>query len=213
MQIYIAHRRKNFHKFWWNEELRSLKEASVESNQMWKAAGKPRQGPIFTKHQSCRSAACNIANVLEKNKNLAPLHTPIHEALLDKDGSTFWKCWRSKFEFDSKCTEVEGCVDSSIIADKFADHFRNTFNYNNVDRMQALKDEYSNVRENYYGLPISDINPFDTEFVSKVIADLKNGRAADIAGLTSEHLQFNHPLLPVVSVSYTHLTLPTILRV
>ena len=64
--------------------------------------------------------------------------------------------------------------------------------------MQALKDEYSNVRENYYGLPISDINPFDTEFVSKVIADLKNGRAADIAGLTSAHLQFSHPILPMV---------------
>jgi len=54
MQIYIAHRRKNFHKFWWNEELRSLKEASVELNQMWKAASKPRQGPIFAKRQSCR---------------------------------------------------------------------------------------------------------------------------------------------------------------
>ena len=48
-----------------NEELRSLKEASVESNQMWKAAGKPRQGSVFTKRQS---SACNIANVLEKTK-------------------------------------------------------------------------------------------------------------------------------------------------
>jgi len=64
--------------------------------------------------------------------------------------------------------------------------------------MQALKDEYTNLHENYSGLPIADTNPFDTELVSKVIADLKNGRAADIAGLTSEHLQFSHPVLPVV---------------
>ena len=164
---------------------------------MWKAAGKPRQGPIFTKHQSCRLQYRKCLR--EKQKLSAVTYTnDLHEAFLNKDGSTFWKCWRSKFDFDSKCTEVECCVDSSIIADKFADHFRNTFNYNNVDRMQALKDEYSNLRENYYGLPISDINPFDTELVSKVIADLKNGRAADIAGLTSAHLQFSYPVLPMV---------------
>jgi len=34
-------------KFWWNEELNSLKEASVDSNKLWKAARKPRTGPIY----------------------------------------------------------------------------------------------------------------------------------------------------------------------
>ena len=38
--------------------------------------------------------------------------------------------------------------------------------------MQALKDEYSNLRENYSGLPISDSNTFDNELFSKFIADL-----------------------------------------
>jgi len=30
-----------------DEELSLLKEASAESNQIWKAAGKPRPGPVF----------------------------------------------------------------------------------------------------------------------------------------------------------------------
>ena len=43
-----------FFKYWWDEEMSLLKEASVESDRVWKAAGKPRNGPIFAKRQSCR---------------------------------------------------------------------------------------------------------------------------------------------------------------
>jgi len=35
----------------------------------------------------------------------------LHEALLRKNGTEFWKCWRSKFECNKKFTEVDGCVD------------------------------------------------------------------------------------------------------
>ena len=44
---------KNFSKFWWDEELTILKQASTDTNKIWKAAGKPRQGHIFDKRQSC----------------------------------------------------------------------------------------------------------------------------------------------------------------
>ena len=39
---------------------------------------------------------------------------------------------------------------------------------------------------------------FDTELVSKIIAELKRGRATDIDGLTAEHLTHAHPVLSVV---------------
>jgi len=39
---------KKFYKFWWDEELTILKQAAVDSNKMWKAAGKPRQGNLTT---------------------------------------------------------------------------------------------------------------------------------------------------------------------
>ena len=52
-QLFIPQKDKNFFKFWWNEELKVAKAASIESNNMWKAAGKPRQGPVFEKKKRC----------------------------------------------------------------------------------------------------------------------------------------------------------------
>jgi len=47
--MHVSQNGKNFYKFWWNQELKAAKAASVESNNLWKVAGKPRQGPIFEK--------------------------------------------------------------------------------------------------------------------------------------------------------------------
>jgi len=41
--------RKGFVKFWWDEELKVLKDAATESNKIWTCDGKPRQGPVFLK--------------------------------------------------------------------------------------------------------------------------------------------------------------------
>jgi hypothetical protein len=52
--IYVPQHNKYFYKFWWEEELDLLKDESIKSNKLWKAAEKPRHGPIFDKRQSCR---------------------------------------------------------------------------------------------------------------------------------------------------------------
>ena len=61
-------------------------------------------------------------------------------------------------------------------------------------------DEYRRLRENYFGLALPDTIDvdFDTELVSNVILALKRGKAPDIDGLTSEHILFSHPILPVI---------------
>ena len=38
------HNKKNFYKYWWSEELTILKQNSIDTNRIWKAAGKPRYG-------------------------------------------------------------------------------------------------------------------------------------------------------------------------
>jgi len=53
-------------------------------------------------------------------------------------------------------------------------------------------------KENYFDSPLTNDWLFDTELVSKIIAELKRGRAADIDGLTAEHLTDAHPVLSVV---------------
>jgi len=85
--------------------------------------------------------------------------------------------WRSKFEFANKCTEVDGCIDNRVIAEKFAQHFMNTFGYSNLKLKQALTDGYFKLSENYFGLSLPETDPFGTELVSKIIADLNSGKA------------------------------------
>ena len=47
--------------------MNALKEASIESNRNWKAAGKPRPGPIFEKRQSYR---LNYRSKMIENQDL-----------------------------------------------------------------------------------------------------------------------------------------------
>ena len=48
-KLYVPSRQQHFYKFWWSEELKALKEAAINSNKIWKAAGKPRQDQFLIK--------------------------------------------------------------------------------------------------------------------------------------------------------------------
>jgi len=70
--------------------------------------------------------------------------------------------------------------------------------YNNEKRRDILREDYCNLRANYTGFTVSDQLVFNTELNSKITPELKHGKAADIDGLTSEHLLFSHPVLVVI---------------
>jgi len=122
----------------------------------------------------------------------------LHDALLCKNGAAFWKCWRSKFETASECVEVEQCCDTNNIANKFACHFGNAYKANNEQQAESLRQEYVTRRVDYCGMPVLDKQRIDTELVSNVILRLHRGKAADVAGLTAEHLIYSHPSIAVV---------------
>ena len=46
--------RKQFYKFWWNQELECLKHESIDAHTMWKHAGKPRMGQIFARYKTTK---------------------------------------------------------------------------------------------------------------------------------------------------------------
>jgi len=85
---FVSVRRKSFYKFWWDEELQILKEASIDADKLWKSIGKPSRGPIFDRRQSTR---------LQYRKRLrysqtasAEIYTSdLHEALMRNNGPTF----------------------------------------------------------------------------------------------------------------------------
>ena len=193
---FVPVRRKCYYKFWWDEGLDTLKEAAIESDRLWKAVGKPRFGTIFDNKQHARMQYRK--RIREgKRMNDVVYSNELNDALLRKDSSTFWKCWRSKFEPTNNCTQIDGCVDDDTIVEKFAAYFSDCYSCNSVNQKVALMQEYNKMRENYCGFPCPTIS-FDTELVSKVMLDLKRGKAADIDGLSNEHLLFSHPVLPVI---------------
>lgn len=85
---YVPQRAKNFYKFWWNEELKILKNESIESNQVWKDAGKPRSGPIFLKRQACRLRYRKRIRENQKSESVS-FTNDLNDALLQKKARNF----------------------------------------------------------------------------------------------------------------------------
>ena len=196
-EICVPQRRKKFYKFWWDEDLDYLKQASIDSNKLWKAAGKPRNGPIFDRRQSCRLLYRKRLREEQRNETLHYTNE-LHDALIAKNGAAFWKCWKSKFNSSSRCEQVDGCTDKETIANNFVNYFKEIYSCNNLSRAQELENEYNELRASYSGLPLPCELKFDTELVSSVLSKLKRGKAADFVSLSAEHLLFGHPVLPVV---------------
>jgi len=62
-----------------------------------------------------------------------------------------------------------------------------------------------NLSTDYFSLPLSDDIIFDTELVSHKMQNLKRGKAADIFGLSAEHLLFSHPIVSVIIIFIHHI--------
>jgi Reverse transcriptase (RNA-dependent DNA polymerase) len=204
--LYVPHHRANFYKYWWDQEMDALKTASIESNQAWKAAGKPRQGPIFEKRQKCRLL---YRKKIRDNQaqELTTYSNDLHDALLAKRGTVFWKCWNSKFEQNKNCDEVDGSVDANIIADKFATFFSESYQANDADRASILYNEYVNQRAKYSGFTLQSTELFDAELMGIVIDKLSCGKAAGLDSLTAEHLKNCHPILSTILAKLFNLML------
>ena len=88
--VFVPKCRKGFFKFWWDEELNLLKEASAESHRIWKAAGKPRQGPTFSRRQACR---LQYRKRLRENRRMETeaCTNDLHEALMKKNNTDFYR--------------------------------------------------------------------------------------------------------------------------
>ena len=204
--MYIPCRYKNFYRHWWDEEMDNLKQASIESNQAWKAAGNPRHGPIFNRRQACRMKyRKEIRN--RDRMSLSSYSNDLHEALIQKNGPAFWKCWKSKFECQNSCEEVNGYTDAQTVADKFAEYFSRLYVCNSPSRADELRHEYIQLKSSYCGLPLTDDYLFDVELVGKIVASLKRGKAAGLDNLSNEHFIFSHPALSSVLVRLFHLIL------
>jgi hypothetical protein len=194
-EMFIPKHSKHFFKFWWTQELDALKERAIASCRIWKDAGKPRNGSIFSQYK--RDKLLYKKSIREHRATEAISYTnDLHEALLSKSGQDFWKVWKSKFGKHSPgAVQVNGISDSVLIAANFADHFESNCKPLSNIRNAELEGIFMKDRALYNGSPITEAHFFDVECVSKLVSKMKNGRAAGLDELTAEHLKFSHPII------------------
>jgi hypothetical protein len=197
-QIAVPSHKKHYFKFWWDQEMDELKQQSISSCKLWKAAGRPRSGPVFTKYRKDKSAY--RYGLRSRQRDETSFYTnDLHEALLNKHCNTFWQCWKSKFERNKQTvSHVDGTAVPDIITDHFADYFSKACSNLTAAGADRLKTKYEGVRSEYCGMPDSDEYLFDAELVESVIVKLNRGKAAGLDGLTAEHLQYCHASLPCI---------------
>ena len=196
--ITVPQCKQNFFKFWWDQTLDCLKDQSIQSDRLWKSAGRPRSGSLF-EQRSKDKRVYRMEIRKRQSESLDSYTNELHEALLRKQGQDFWKCWKAKFENKSSlCRQVDGLVEPQLIAENFAKFFSKSCSNLTVDGSVKLLNQYNDLRANYVGAPYLQEYDFDAELIENVICNLSRGKAAGLDGLTTEHLMFCHPILPAV---------------
>jgi len=199
--------RRNSLKYWWDQELDALKEQSIAAHRQWISMGKPKQGECFETYK--RSKYAYKAKIKEKERNAKSCITnSLHDALLDKDQSTFWKVWKSKFgKRNDTPTIIEGCSDQQEIADKFSEYFAATCTVNSPAKDAEFRLRYDTLFQSYQGDCLTSNSMFTVELVDKIISELKLGKAAGVDGLTAEHVKYSHPIIVAILAKLFNLML------
>lgn len=193
-KLFVPKVRQNFFKFWWDADLSALKQASLQSDTDWKAAGKPRSGPIFQCRQQCRAAYRR--SLRQKGAAHRDYYSnALHNSLANKEGASFWRCWRSKFGEGRRNFVVEGSNDESIVNEKFKNYFEGLVSSNSHVTAAQLKTEFDEVYQRYSGYSQCFDDVLDSNLVGDAIDKLQRGKAADIDGIQSEHLIYCHPIV------------------
>ena len=98
----------------------------------------------------------------------------LHDALMKKQGSLFWKCWNSKLDKTKQLVNnVDGVTDSAVIADHFVSYFSKACSSNNATTASQLKRTYDDIRKDYCSSWVDNTSTFDAERVDGVISQLK----------------------------------------
>ena len=206
-EMTIPLHKKSFFKFWWDQELDALKDQSISSCSSWKAAGRPRSGPLFDKYRKDKAAYRRAIKAKQQEETYCYTND-LHEALLKKQGTNFWKCWNSKLGDKNRLVNtVNGVTDKNIIAENFASYFSQVCSNTTAARAAELKADYERIRSAYVGFPTDASFLFDAELVESVINRMKLGKAAGLDGLTAEHLRYCSISLPYILAKLFNLML------
>jgi exonuclease III len=180
-------------KGFWNSELDSLKEISIDMHKLWRTIGCPRQGVINAARLKAKlkyKQAIKQANIdFERDNSDA-----INDCIGDKDSNRFWKSWNARYNKKTNYSgAVDGCSDSKDIANRFKTFYSNIY-INSAADIDAVH-EFSSIKSQINNSTnINNLDVFaDVVSIERCISMLKLNKAAGYDSLVAEHIVHSHP--------------------
>jgi len=195
---FVPKAKSGFYKYWWNETLNELKQASIATHNMWKAHGRPRSGDIFMQMKKTKIAYKNAIKAHQMQENMY-VSNDLHELLLEKDMVGFWKCWNAKMVKHKPSAVIDSETDSHVIAQKFASHFQQLGTRN--DPVSSAKHDSEIMPQICDYLKLAHANDFsllDVETVDKCLKQMSKCKAPGVDDVEVEHLLYAHPIVVVL---------------
>lgn len=187
----IIKQKKDFCKYWWSQELSSLKQNAIYTFNAWKNAGKPRNCHIFREMYTSKLAykgAIKAGKRLEKEG----ISNAMTENLMSHDMKSFWNCWRANFDSKSVASSVDGKYSHIEIANNFADVFSKCNQPNDINKHNELKDSFIDEFSRYSINDLSKINLLNISCIKSCIEKMELGKAIGVDGISAEHLKYAH---------------------
>lgn len=191
----VPRKKVGSYKHWWDIELHELKIKSIESHKLWIAAGRPMSGEVYDRKRVCK-AQYRRSLRLHQREATCSISNDLHDCLVQKDVSNFWKTWNSKFKrHKSQNASVGGFTKNTDIANAFADNFASVCSHNSLVQNDNLRAEFLT---EIIGYSCSD-DPsqclIDSVTVEMAIGKLQAGKAPGIDGVMAEHVLYCNPLI------------------
>ena len=197
--------KKNSRKYWWDQELKDLKDISCETHNIWKASGRPHSGTVFDSMIKAKLTYKRSIKSKQASSKLT-VTNDLHEALLNKDTNNFWKIWNSKFNSKSKeSIMIDGLTDQLEIANSFANFFEKTCSANDSAKNAEIKKTATFMFSQYNNNSNAENFFVTTSEIDEIVSKLKFGKAPGFDGVMAEHIRYAHPVVIVFLVNLFNL--------
>ena len=114
---------RNCLKFWWSSDLSNLKKQSIFSHNSWLTAGKPLSG-ITAENKNKDKLRYKLVIKKAKDEASSVVSDKLHETLVEKNSTCFWKSWKNKVCNNLKSKiRLEGNLSPQRAVDEFVSFF------------------------------------------------------------------------------------------
>jgi hypothetical protein len=183
------------YSFGWSNELKQLKQQSIDIHMVWKQIGRPRAGSINEERLRVKALYKKCVHEL-KQHNAYRKREWLAYKLTAGDSKGFWKGWKQLIKGDNIKNEynISGVTDEREICDEIKHVFQNSFcdSWSNGWATDKVTRIMSDIKQEFIS---NECSVFTLDEVVSAISSLKAGKSAGIDGIKSEAIKFAHPII------------------